>query len=346
MDPETLSLTEIIKLQTQLSEVLKRRFERNLALGFSDLVNGAAYFANYGDEAGRRLQQLHLDLIQQVLSKHEGRLVDTAGGGAFTAFPTAQHAAAAFLELQQEVSKQNRQRSREHQLQVRVGIHHGPVLTDGTVVTGDSVNLCARITGSGAAGEIRLTQVTFSELSKEQRLRCRALPPVTLKGIARPVEVLKLEWIDPSRFPTRLRIKESGEEIPLPVQDTVTFGRLREQNGILANDIVLSVPDKMITQQVSRWHFELRRQPEGFLLRTVTEQTTEVDGQVLQKGAEVPLSPHSVVKVARVLTLEFMPDPAIASSSPAGDATANFRAVDEQGRPTSSESEPGRSSSS
>ena len=62
MDPETLSLTEIIKLQTQLSEVLKRRFERNLALAFSDVVNSTTYFATFGDEAGRRLQQLHLDL--------------------------------------------------------------------------------------------------------------------------------------------------------------------------------------------------------------------------------------------------------------------------------------------
>jgi hypothetical protein len=65
---DSLTLTEIIRLQNQLSAVLARRFERPYALAFSDIVESMAYFARYGDEAGGRLQQQHFDLLTDAMS--------------------------------------------------------------------------------------------------------------------------------------------------------------------------------------------------------------------------------------------------------------------------------------
>jgi class 3 adenylate cyclase len=94
-DPTTLSMTEIIRLQTLLSHELARRFEVDAALAFSDVVGSTAYFARFGDEAGRQLQQLHIDLLAAGLPDHGGRIVDTAGDGVFACFPIAAPAAAA-----------------------------------------------------------------------------------------------------------------------------------------------------------------------------------------------------------------------------------------------------------
>jgi hypothetical protein len=41
-------------------------------------------------------------------------------------------------------------------------------------------------------------------------------------------------------------------------------------------------------------------------LRSLSEQITEVDGQVVPKGQEVPIGPRSVVRVARIMTLRFV----------------------------------------
>jgi hypothetical protein len=128
---------------------------------------------------------------------------------------------------------------------------------------------------------------------------------VELKGIGRPVEVLTLEWRDGSKFPSRVLLLETGQEIPLPDQDVISFGRLRELKGIPANDIILELPDPQMTLQISRWQFELRRRGDGFLLRSLSEQITEVDGISIAKGQEVPLHPKMKVRVARLLTLEF-----------------------------------------
>ncbi len=319
IDFDAISFTEMVQLQNQISVELRRRFEKKLGLAFSDVVGSTAYFARFGDEAGRGMQQRHTDLLKQAIAAHEGRIVDVAGDGAFTAFPTAEATARGMVTLLELISQQNTTTAREHQLAVRVGVHYGPVLTDGVLVSGDSVNLCSKGSGTGAGGEIRLTRQAFLELEKESRLRCVGLPSVTIKGMLEPVELLQMEWRDQSRYPSRVRIRETTEIIILPSQDVITFGRLRDQNGIAANDIVLALPYNIQSQQISRWQFELRRRHDGFILRAVSDQLTEVDGTAVPKNSEVPIKPGSVVRVAGVMTLEFQGEP---SRDPTGGSLA------------------------
>ena len=307
-DLDALSFSEMIQLQVKLGETLKARFGKQLCLTFTDVVGSTPYFARFGDAAGRGLQQRHLDLWTQAIAPNGGRIVDTAGDGAFSVFPTVEHAAAALIAMGHALSAHNAGYAREHQLIVRAGAHFGGVLTDGAAVTGDAVNIAARIAATALPGEIRLSEVAFRELKPERRLLCHGVGMVPLKGVAEPLLLMVLEWRERSRFASRVKILESGEEIPLPQLDTITFGRLRDQAGVSANDVVLQMRDKEKGLRVSRWHFELRRQPEGFLIRSVTDQTTEVDGQVLTKGQETMLRPTAKVLLAGVMTLEFMPE--------------------------------------
>jgi class 3 adenylate cyclase len=316
-----LTMTEIIRLQDRLSQDLKRRFEKRVALGFSDIVGSTPYFVRFGDEAGRKLQQRHFDFVHKAVSATGGRIVDTAGDGAFMVFPSVEDAARTFVDLQGVISEDNVTRPRDQQLEVRMGFHFGPVLTDGTNVTGDAVNLASRVTGSGSPGQIRLTRDAFREFSNAAfRVACRPLGPVTVKGVSQPVELLTLRWHDSAVYPDTLKIHETSQEIPLPSLDVITFGRLSEAEGAVGNDIVLSLADEEQTRKISRWHFELRRYPDGFRLRSVSSQVTEVDGSVVEKGGEVPIRPGSRVRVARAATLEFLsrapaPAPALGETS-------------------------------
>ncbi len=305
-DPATLSMTEIIRLQNLLSQELSRRFEISAALGFTDIAGSTAYFARFGDEAGRQLQQLHIDLLEQCLPAHGGRIVDTAGDGAFTVWPGAAAAAEAMTSLLHRISVENEHRARDHQLTLRIGIHWGRVLSDGVQVTGDAVNLCARIATSADPGQIRLSRDLFQELGIAHRLLCRPIGPVELKGVGRSVELMGLEWRDPSRFPTAVLVRETGQVIPMPAQDIISFGRLEIIEGMSANDIVLALPDPAATRQISRWHFELRRRSTGYSLRAVSSQLTQVDGRPVPHGEEVPVKPGSTVELASVMTLQFV----------------------------------------
>jgi class 3 adenylate cyclase len=304
-DPSTLTMTELIRLQTLLSQELSRRFERVAALVFTDVVDSTAYFAQFGDEAGRRLQQLHLDLLERQLAEFGGRLVDTAGDGAFATFASAPVAAQALVALQNAISRDNQHRPRAHQLCLRIGLHWGHVLTDGAQVTGDAVNLCARLAASAQAGEIRLSRDAFQEIGPDLRRLCRPLGPVSLKGIVRPMEALALFWRDPVRFPNQLRVRESGEQITLPPRDTLCFGRGETIDVTSHHDVVLGLPNVLAAKQVSRRHFELRARADGYVLKALSSQPTSVDGVPLQRDQEAPLRPGSCVQLAGVMTLDF-----------------------------------------
>lgn len=327
LDLETMSLTEMIRLRELISEVLLRRFERNLALAFTDVVGSTAYFAAFGDEAGRGLIQRHYDSLAHVLPRHEGRIVDTAGDGAFTCFPTADAAVSALAELQLYIHEQNSTRAAQLHLTIRAGVHFGPVITDGNVVSGDAVNTCARVTSTANPAEIRLTKSAWLGLSSVHRSRCQALAPAELKGIARPVEMMLYRWSTQAETPAYVAIQETGERIKLPSKPVVTFGRLRDHEGAQANDIVLLPPKPEDQLRISRWHFEIRQQLDGLHLTALSDQITEVDGQTIARSHSCAIRVGSVVRLAGgVLNLVFQAEEA-AQGPPASQGTQMLSAL-------------------
>ena len=135
------------------------------------------------------------------------------------------------------------------------------------------------------------------------RLNCRPVAQVELKGVARQVDMMAFDWRDDSAFPTRVRFEETQQEMELPLQDIISFGRLREHEGTPANDVVLAPVDPALARHISRWHFELRRFADGYRLRPVSEGVTEIDGALVGKGTEVMVRPGAKIRVARILTL-------------------------------------------
>jgi hypothetical protein len=244
--------------------------------------------------------------VNAAIAPEGGRVVDTAGDGVFLCFENTTAATRAMVGLHRSIVKDNDARPPEHKLHVRVGVHTGPVLTDGVLVSGDSVNFCSRVAGSAGPGELRLSQTAHGELTDvELRLRSRRQRAIELKGVDKPQELFTLDWLDPTKFPTLMRF-EDGTEVRLPPLDVIRFGRLREQDGAVANDVVIALSDANLQSRVSRWHFELHRRAEGFMLRAVSTSTTDLDGVSVNRGEDVMLKPGAKVRLGGAITLEFV----------------------------------------
>lgn len=300
---ETATLTELVRLQDLLSRVIVRRFQRPAAVVFTDVVGSTPYFARFGNEPGRKLQQRHFDLLAARVPAREGRVVDTAGDGALLVFPTAAAAVGAAIDLLTAAAQDNDAVADEHRLALRIGVHWGPVLTDGDVVSGDVVNVTSRITSAAAPQEIRLSQAAWTALTDARlRLRCRRTPTVELKGIG-PTDLFALEWRDPERFPSHVRFAD-GASVPLPGKDLVRLGRLPPGDGEVGNDVLLLPVDPQQQKRIGRYHLELRRRADGCFLRAVSQSPTEVDGALLPAGEEVRVGPGAKIRVGGVLGLE------------------------------------------
>jgi len=304
---EKLSMTELMRLQDALSRAIVRRFEKHLALTFSDIVDSTAYFAAFGDEAGRKLQQRHYDLVAAAIVPEGGRVIDTAGDGVFLCFDQVTAAVRAMVTLKRAILSDNDARNAAHRLHVRIGVHAGPVLSDGTLVSGEVVNFCNRVASSADREELRLTPAAHAELGDATlRRRCQPVRGVQLKGVAAPQDLFSLAWLDPARFPSLVGF-EDGSVQRLPARDVIRFGRLREENGAAANDIVITLEDPELLIRVSRWHFELHRKADGYMLRSITASgTTALNGRTLVPGEMVPLRPGAKVCLSGAVTLTFV----------------------------------------
>ncbi len=306
LDLNILSLPELIKLQEEVGKVLANKFQRDQALVFTDVVDSTDAFVKHGNAHGRALLQRHLGALRDAIGPTGGRIVDTAGDGAFTVFDTVHSAAVSLISLQQKLHDDNANRPVHQRIQVRSAVHWGSVLTDGSTVTGDAVHKAARVCGTTLGGEIRLTKDAFWQLPTLLRLKCSHLPEVRLKGIPEPVQVMILPWRDPGSFPTSVVLKETGEAFALPQKGVITVGRLDTFEGRPANDIVLRLPDPERCRHISRWHVELMRGNDGMSVRSVSRGRTVVDGTVVAKGESAAIRVGSQVVLSKVATLEFI----------------------------------------
>lgn len=304
-DLDKLSLDDLLRLQEEISRVLVRRFQREIALVFTDVVGSTSYYERFGDAAGKALVDRSHALLAEAMHGTDGRVVDTAGDGAFAVFGQPETACRVLIDFQNRVARTNETMPEQQRLSVRTGVHWGPALLDGPSVSGDSVNYAARVSGAAGGDDIFVSEAAAMRLPPALRYRCHRLPPVELKGVSGQVRLYSLMWLDPEKFPDTVSIVETMEQFAVPMQARIRFGRLDRFQGDVANEIVLRHPDPEKARFVSRWHFELERTVAGYELKLVSRTPVRVDGRQLEKGESAPLTARSVVEVAGVLTLQF-----------------------------------------
>lgn len=321
---DTSSLTELIDFRADLEKVIRDRFERGLALLHTDVVGSTARFDQYGDVAGRGLQQRHFSALGNALDAFNGTLFNTAGDGAFAYFEEAENAILAAIRTQQLIAAENETVGASVQLTIRAGVHAGATLIDGTELAGHTVNLAARVADIAGAGEISVSREAFSELSSNLRSRCGEFTTHNVKGIAQPVEVAFVEWRDLIRFPNRIFIQEMNQEVPIdPNMTVITVGRQLGREGRAGNDIVIRLPEIELTSRISRFQLEIHRTSSGITVRSVTDQEVVVDGKKISRNEVAPVKVGSNAVLSNVATLHFLGAAAGASDvSPANRPTA------------------------
>jgi hypothetical protein len=268
MDLDRLDLPALLKLQTQVRDALTSRFESQQALVCVELAD--VDFRAGPPEAG--LHKRCYGLLGEASTLHNGRIFATQGDTMHACYPSGKAALRAMLAFIDAVTEYNYQSAREDQIMVSIGLHWGTVLTNGRLVTGPSVDTVARIAEVSGRNRVLVSQHALNRIPRVTQALCT---PV-VESIGDGIELYTLPWADERGLVCKVRIEESGEQLVLPRQDTIAFGRLDALvDGTQANDIVLTHPDGEAQLAISRWHFELRRTRRGHLLRRVSSQLIE-----------------------------------------------------------------------
>lgn len=125
---------------------------RTLAtLLFTDIVDSTSVAARLGDTTWREVLARHYQALRNELERFRGREVATTGDGLLAVFEGPAIAVRCAARIGAA--------ARNHDLEVRVGIHVGEVELMGTDVQGVAVHEAARVMAEAGPGEILVSDI-------------------------------------------------------------------------------------------------------------------------------------------------------------------------------------------
>ena len=191
-------------------EELTRIKRKRLTVFFSDIRGFTALSDEIEPEETVDLLKHYLSEMTALIHEYEGTLDKFMGDGIMVFFgdPVDQedHAARAVkmsVAMQKKMGELRAQWSRAGRkpLSIGIGINTGYVTVGGIgsehhldyTVIGNQVNLAARLESVAAGGEIIVSQATYGEVADLVEVEDRG--EVTVKGLARPVKIYRVEGL-------------------------------------------------------------------------------------------------------------------------------------------------------
>jgi class 3 adenylate cyclase/tetratricopeptide (TPR) repeat protein len=159
---------------------------------FCDVVGSTALGESTDPEALRARMRRYFDDLRAIIERHGGTVEKFVGDAVMAVFgiPVSQEddalrAVRAASEMRAAIAA--------HGLDARIGVNTGEVVVGGedeTLVTGDPVNVAARLEQAAAAGETLIGAET--RLLVRDAVRVQAVEPLVLKGKSQPVDAYRL----------------------------------------------------------------------------------------------------------------------------------------------------------
>jgi class 3 adenylate cyclase/tetratricopeptide (TPR) repeat protein len=151
---------------------------------FADVTGSTALGERLDPEAARKVMARYFEAARSILERHGGTVEKFIGDAVMAVFGVPQlheddalRAVRAAAELRDGVAD----------FQLRIGVNTGEVVAGGgeTLVTGDAVNVAARLEQAAQPGEVLIGETTLA-LTRDA-VEVEAVEPITAKGKAEPV---------------------------------------------------------------------------------------------------------------------------------------------------------------
>ena len=163
------------------------------------------------DEANANLLREKLTKnLSVAVANHNGRVLKMSGDGALCIFNSAIEAVRAAINIQKEMLL-------DPVVPLRIGIHEGDVIFEGSDVFGDGVNVASRVESFAVAGGVFISGRIYDDVKNQKDIHAISLGKYELKNVLSPVEIFAVtnEGI---LVPKKARLKGKGKKISADVR--------------------------------------------------------------------------------------------------------------------------------
>jgi len=150
------------------------------AIVFTDIV-GFTKLSAGNEPAALALLEKQRELLKPIVEKHGGSWLKEIGDGLLLSFETTKDAVDCAIEIQNIVKE-------VENLNLRIGIHQGEVVFQGSDVIGDDVNIAARIEPFAAPGGVAISGRVNASLERDPDFQTHYLGQPQLKGVSQTVK--------------------------------------------------------------------------------------------------------------------------------------------------------------
>jgi len=267
---------------------------KELIILFGDIAQSTRLYDVLGDETAQKLIGLCLTRLSESAIRNGGAVIKTIGDEVMCTFPGVEEAVSAAKAMHNAMDKRFFiNEGPGVSLELRVGIHGGPVIQKDGDVFGDAVNVAARLVSVSKARQILLSSEAADALDDRHKGSIRNLGCIPVRGKTDDLRVCELVWEDydmtiianqprldhVATAPMEIRLGSVVLEVG-PSRPSLTIGRDR------SND--LHVPGN----HVSRSHARIDFLGGKFLLSDQSSNGTYVS---FSKGKSVHLKRDKVV---------------------------------------------------
>ena len=160
-----------------MSDGLDRRL---VAVMFTDMVGYTALIQT-DERLAVDTRQRYVAALDRQHDAFGGTIVQRLGDGSMSMFPSSFAAVGAAVAMQQELAAQD--------VPLRIGVHVGEVVVEPERLTGEAVNIAARIESFAVPGGVMLSDAAYDQIRNRSDIAIVALGRFRLKHVGRPFEL-------------------------------------------------------------------------------------------------------------------------------------------------------------
>ena len=230
--------------------------ERRLAVILAADVAGYSRLMAADEEGTLKTLTLYRGVMNALIEEHQGRVIGTAGDSLLAEFGSAVLAVRAAVAIQRALDRRNADLDEPRRMTLRIGIHLGDVMVQGSDLLGDGVNIAARLEQMAEPGSILVSGTVWEQIDGKVSFPCSYLGEQTAKNLARPVRAYRVSWHQPDMLrPGPAETPSLPDKPSIAVLPFTNMGNDAEQEYFadgISEDIITDLSK-------SRWLFVIAR---------------------------------------------------------------------------------------
>ncbi len=167
--------------------------ERRLAaIMLADIAGYSALMEREESRTFARLQALREQVINPKVAEFGGRIIKTTGDGFLAEFPSATAALGCGVAIQRMNFAQEANKDQAERFHLRIGINLGDIIVDGDDVSGDGVNVAARLEPLAPLDGICVSGAVRDQVREDLGVVLEDLGDQQVKNISRPIRAFRI----------------------------------------------------------------------------------------------------------------------------------------------------------